>query len=174
MRRNTSFRPAARGFTLVEVLMALAITGMLLAALGAAAHSCITSYKANENMSSASAIARTVLHRITSEIRTAAAIEATSTTLSIIPPEESGMSLIYYEYANGVLTVSRTVDGLTQTHQVMSVAEGMQTFAISHTMGTDWKKRPCVSEVTIEMLIKQGACELPLTATVSPRRNQTY
>lgn len=60
-----------RGFTIVELLIGLAITAMLLTALGAAFSASLTNYSENEHMFWTINSARQALTRMTSEIRTA-------------------------------------------------------------------------------------------------------
>ena len=171
--RMNTHRTRRAGFTLIEILMALAITGLLMAALGAATHTCLNTYRQNEHLASASQMARSVLHRMTSEIRTAAAIQATQTKLTILPPDNS-QAIIEYAYENGTLWRSTQLDGVKQTHEVISQNVGLESFKIEHTMGLDWQDRSCVTQVTVEMLIKQGKYRLPLRTCTSPRRNQVY
>ncbi len=60
-----------RGFTIIELLIGLAITAILLAALAAAFNASLTNYRENEDMFWAVNNARQALIRMTSEIRTA-------------------------------------------------------------------------------------------------------
>jgi len=58
------------GFTIVEVLLALAITGMLLAAVAVAFNASVTNCRENEDVFKTINSARQALVRITSQIRT--------------------------------------------------------------------------------------------------------
>ncbi len=62
------------GFTLVEVLLSLAILGMLLAAVAMAFNASAINYSENEAMFKAMNTARQALLRITTEIRTAQSV----------------------------------------------------------------------------------------------------
>jgi len=62
------------GFTLVEVLLSLAILGMLLAAVALAFNASAVNYSENEAMFKAMNTARQALLRITTEIRTAQSV----------------------------------------------------------------------------------------------------
>ena len=59
-----------RGFTIVELLIALAITGILLAAVAVAFNASIINYTENQNIFKAINSARQALTRITTEVRT--------------------------------------------------------------------------------------------------------
>ncbi len=61
-------------FTLVEVLMALVILGMLMTAVAIAFDASVTNYKANEGIARNINIGRQTLLRITNDIRTAQAV----------------------------------------------------------------------------------------------------
>ena len=62
------------GFTIVEMLMALMIMGMLLAAVAVAFHASSLSYRHNEEMYRAMTTARAALLRITNDIRVASKV----------------------------------------------------------------------------------------------------
>ena len=66
--RNTQYR---NGFTIAELLLALAITGLLLAAVAVAFNASITNYRENEDAFKTINSARQALFRITSQLRTA-------------------------------------------------------------------------------------------------------
>lgn len=63
------------GFTLVEILIAVALLAMLMAAVGVAVHASAVNYKANENIFKAMNTARQAMMRITTDLRTATAVE---------------------------------------------------------------------------------------------------
>ena len=62
------------GFSMVEMLMALMIMGMLLAAVAVAFHASSVNYRQNEEMYRAMTTARAALLRITNDIRVASAV----------------------------------------------------------------------------------------------------
>lgn len=69
-RSHTSTRRVARGFSLIEMLIALAISASLLAATLAALHSTFLHYKSTTESASTHVISRIVMHRILSMVRT--------------------------------------------------------------------------------------------------------
>ena len=71
-------KPGRRGFTIVELLVGLAITGFLLAAVVAAFNASAISYRENEDIFRAINIARGGLSRMTAQIRTADAVDVNS------------------------------------------------------------------------------------------------
>jgi prepilin-type N-terminal cleavage/methylation domain-containing protein len=65
-----SIRTSRRGFSLVEVLIALTITATLLTATMAALDASFKSYKANSESASTNVVARIVMQRLTAMVRT--------------------------------------------------------------------------------------------------------
>jgi len=95
--RNTQYR---NGFTIAELLLALAITGLLLAAVAVAFNASIINYRENEDAFKTINSARQALFRITSQLRTANAVDPNS------PDNEcalitAGGDDITYRYNNG-------------------------------------------------------------------------
>ena len=62
------------GFTLVEILIALAVLGLLMAAVAVAFNASAINYAANRDMFQAMSTARQAMMRITSDLRTATAV----------------------------------------------------------------------------------------------------
>ena len=75
-----TLRPAkfSAGFTIVELLIALAITAALLAAIAAAFNASVINYNCNEDVFKSINNARQALMRITTQLRTATAIDPNS------------------------------------------------------------------------------------------------
>jgi len=74
------------GFTLIEIILAMSIVGMLLAAVGAAMDASMNSYGENEKFCSATQLGRSILGRMTREARTCADLDSTADSLTITPP----------------------------------------------------------------------------------------
>jgi len=118
------------GFTLVEVLLSLAILGMLLAAVALAFNASAVNYSQNEAMFKAMNTARQALLRITTEIRTADYV-------GIIPgddPDDSQCSIltsdsrnITYRFDSGDSTLYLD-DNLTSSIYVMCENVTAMTF----------------------------------------------
>lgn len=86
-----------RGFTIVELLVTLMITGMILAAIGGAISASATNYRVNEDMFKAMNTARLTLLKITTEIRTAQAVAVgeAETRCSILTSDGSDITYSY-------------------------------------------------------------------------------
>lgn len=94
MCRTKTFRC---GFTVVEILMALMILGMLMAAMAAAFSASVANFKVNEDAFKLTNSARQALGRITTELRTASAVAVSeaSSQCSLIT---SGSQVITYKF----------------------------------------------------------------------------
>ena len=69
---------AVNGFTVIELLIALAITAMLLGAVAVAFNASIINYQENEDIFKTVNSARQALFRITTQLRTAEAVDPNS------------------------------------------------------------------------------------------------
>ena len=88
------------GFTIVELLLALAIGSMLLAAIAIAFSASIINYRENEDIFKTVNSARQALFRMTSQLRTADAVDPNSPNNECTMITASGDD-ITYRYNNG-------------------------------------------------------------------------
>lgn len=171
-RRNTN------AFTLVEMLLALGLMAALMAAVGAAVHASLSSYRENQQMASATQAARSVMDRITRDIRAAEAVSVTSFEITIIPIDDgSGIEEIRYEYdyQTEVLTYHRTVNGATSSYPMLGAGDvELTTFYATSELGQDWQGVPCTKNVTMRVKFAVGGEVTHITASAAPRRNQLY
>jgi Tfp pilus assembly protein FimT len=97
MKRNTRYKI---GFTVAELLLALAIAGMLLAAVAVAFNASAINYSQNEDIFKATNSARQAMFRMISQLRTADAVDPNSPAneCALITP---GGDDLTYRYDNG-------------------------------------------------------------------------
>jgi hypothetical protein len=153
------------------------MTAILLAAVGAAVDASFTSYDQNDRITDTTQTARVILGRMSNEIRTADAVTTTATSVSIIPPTNAqGLTLIVYAYANGALTMSRTVNGAVTVATMLDNTGDVRIsgFAVTSTQGTDSHSVACTRGVSVRLTIYDGNVPLALTASAAPRRNQSF
>jgi len=164
-------------FTLVEVLLSLAIMAMLLAAVAVAVNASLTSFRENEELADVVQTTRAVLDRISREIRTAQAVDWDYTALSIIPVDDgSGVTEIQYENVGGELVYRITKNGV-QTPYVLISATGkvrLSSFDVVQELGQDYQGTPCTKSITVRLVLEVDGKLFPSTATAAPRRNQLY
>jgi len=173
----TDKRTRKHGFTIIEMLMALGILAMLLAAVAVAMHASMTSYRENEDLAAITQTARSTLYRMSREIRTAEAINISSTSLTIIPPNDgSGTTEYHYEFADGELTYRVTQSGTPTTYTLIASTDDVQVTGLTVTrqMGLDWEGLDCTKSVTVQLSLSVEGKPFNVTTSASPRRNQTY
>jgi len=166
------------GLTLIELLLSLAITGLLLSAIAAAFHSALTSYTENEKIAQGTQTARSVVNRMMRDIRCAAATNAQPSQITIFPPEDgSGLQQIQYEFDSAAqcLYYRRTVSGTT-TSQVLLGGNDVQvtTFYATPEWGQDSQGVSCIKSVTVRLAFRIGGRQFAVTSSAAPRRNQIF
>ncbi len=176
--RNIRWRGQhTEAFTLVEVLLSLAILAMLMAAVGGAVFASLDSYEENENIATATQATRSVLDRIARDIRTATAVSAGSTQITIITPAGSEAQQIDYEWDTGdrVLYYRRNVDGSTTSYPLLGDGEvTIDSFTVTYETGLDWQGTSCTKSVSVSIAIAIDGKTFTMTASAAPRRNQIY
>ena len=177
--RNTKMDPTARrqAFTLAEVLIALIITALLMAALAAVVHGGLTSYRENEDLATVSQTARAALTRITRDIRTAEAMEYDNELFTIIPPNDgSGITEIQYERDGGELIYRVTKSGHEATESIIASTDDVQisSFSVTEQTGQDWQGYDCTKCLAIGITLTIEGKTHSFSATARPRRNHVY
>lgn len=179
--KNTRwFLPRGRrkgaGFTIIEILLALSILGMMLAATAACIRAATSSYTVNDRAAAATQNARSVLARVTDEIRRSDDLQIVSGRLTILPNAGSGFTSIDYELSNGSLIYRRT--DATGVHTYTLLGGDGQTavtaFNVSLQSGTNQAGETCTKVATILLSLTVETESMTLTASASPRRNQLY
>jgi len=173
-------RPMKRAFTIAELLLSLALLAILLAAIGAAVHASIHSYQENDKIATAAQTARSILYRLTKEVRTADAVDTTTSSVSIIPPDTTGV-VIEYEFTGGTLYYRRIVNGSPSEHVLLgpsdaAVPTGFVVSRVDGTVTRDVGGVPtvlvCTKQVTVTLSVDAGGEAYTVTASACPRRNQ--
>jgi prepilin-type N-terminal cleavage/methylation domain-containing protein len=158
------------GFTLVEVLLSLAILGMLLAAAALAFNASATNYSENEAMFKAMNTARQALLRITTEIRTA---QDVALMPSATDPDNSQCSMhtsdgrdITYRYNSGNNTLYLD-DNIASTSYVM--CENVTAITFERTPVPDDPAK--IRNVRISITVAADGLSQTLATAAVVRRN---
>ncbi len=163
-----STRPtkSTAGFTIVELLLALAITGLLLAAVAVAFNASIINYQENEDIFKTINTARQALFRITSQLRTATAVDPNS------PDNEcalitAGGEDITYRYNNGDNKL-RLIDNSSGSDYVL--CDNVIAVTFKKDTATE-DSMTYVKSVQISMTVESGNVERMVSAAAVIRRN---
>lgn len=157
------------GFTIVELLLALAIASILLAAVATAFNASIINYRENEDIFKAINSARQSLFRITSQLRTADAV-LPSSPVNECTLITAGGDDITYQYNNGdnKLYLITNYD-LSDPDYVLCDNVTAMTFTKTPTDdGTDCKS------VQISITVTRGNVERKISAAAAIRRNLSW
>lgn len=178
--RRQSARGNRSGFTLIEVILAVTITALLLAAIATAMHASLMSYTENEKAAAVTQTSRSVINRLVRDVRTAQAVDSTDTSLTIIPPDNgSGITEIQYDFSGGQLLYRVTRNGQQSTHVLIEAPDqgggpGVGSFDVLREVGQNWEGVDCTKSITVRLVLEMDGRPFGVTATSAPRRNQTY
>ncbi len=162
------------GFTLAELLIAMALLVLLMVSLATAVHASLKSYEVNEQIASATQATRTVLSRMMQEVRTASDVDCTTLELTVYPPEGSGtVDKLRYSLQNGALIYTRWIGASSTDHTLLGgdddvIVNSFMVWATLDDGGT------IVKSVTVSLNISVGDETLPVTTSAALRRNQEY
>ena len=159
------------GFTIVELLIALAISGMLLTAVALAFQSSMMNYTENEDIFKTINGARQALCRITTQLRTANMVYADAVTPNA-PSNQcifqtSGGENITYDYRSADKKLYLISGG---TDYLLCDNVTAMTFTNSETF-IDEDNLINVKSVQISMTVKNGDIENTISAAAVIRRN---
>ncbi|MCK4625801.1 MAG: type II secretion system protein [Phycisphaerae bacterium] len=167
-----------QGFTIVEMLMALAILAVLLSAVAVAMHAGLHNYGENTEIAELTQTARVVLNRMMSEIRTADAVDSASQRVTIIPPQPDPGNLteVEYELDGGVLYCRRTVSGVQTSESLIASNEDVEVtgFTVTRETDIDGEEVEYTKSATAQLDLKSGDNTFSVTASACPRRNMDY
>lgn len=156
------------GFTLVEVLISLAISGILLAAVAVAFNASVMNYQENEDIFKTINSARQALFRITTELRTADAVDPNAPANECSMIKASGEDITYqYNSSDGKLYLI-TNDDTTDDDYVLCNNVTDMTFT-KDTVVKD--SLVVVKSVQISMTVSNDNITKTVSAAAVVRRN---
>lgn len=160
--RNT-IRPA---FTLVELLISLAITAMLLAAVAVAFNASVINYRENEEIYKAINGARQALFRITSQLRTATYVVPNATATNECTLITADGEDLTYRYDSTAKTLYLVTNGVP-TDPDYKLCENVKTMTFTKDIVVEGEVR----SVQIAMTVAAGGTEDKLSAAAVIRKN---
>ena len=156
-----------RGFTIAEVLIVLAITGILLAAVAVAFNASIINYQQNEQMFKTINNARQALCRMTSQLRTGHLVDpiAPNNQCSFYTADADGNEPITYDYrsADNKLYV------ITNGHEYV-LCENVNSMSFIKTPTADGDCKSVQMSMTVQSPDQVGV-QRTLSAAAVIRRN---
>ena len=164
-------RNGQRGFTLIEVLVSMAILAMLMTAIGAAMHSSLQSYTENEKSLALTQAARSVLDRMMREVRTAADVDSTTNSLTI-DEDGTGQNMAAYQFSSNAFYYIQTVDGHATYYPLLSYNDDVSVTDFSVVREDSAEGNPL--SVTVRLTLAMRDRTFAMTATSAVRRFQTY
>ena len=161
-------RTSARAFTIVELLIALAITGILMAAIAVAFNASVKNCRVNEDEFAAINSARQALNRMTTQLRTADAVEPNSPAneCTLITCTGEDITFRYNTEDNKLYLV--TNDTTSDPDYVLCDNVTAMTF-VKDTAVED--SVTYVKDIRISMTVKHGTVEKMVSAAAAVRRN---
>jgi prepilin-type N-terminal cleavage/methylation domain-containing protein len=173
--RNTSCRSRAKSnkyaFTVAELLLALAISSILLAAVATAFNASIINYRDNEDMFKIINSARQALFRLTSQLRTADAVEPNSPSneCSLITNDGDNITYRFNNVDNKLYLI--TNDDLSDPDYVLCDNVTAMTFT-KETVIEDGLE--IVRSVQVSITVSRGNVERKISAAAVVRRNLSW
>ena len=156
------------GFTIAELLIALAISAMLLVAVAVAFNASAVNYQENEDIFKTINNSRQALFRITSQLRTATAVvhDAPDNECTMITALNENITYRYNSGDNKLYLV--TNDDLTDSDYVLCDNVTAMTFTKTWVVEDALIK---VKSVQISMTVVSGNVQKTISAAASIRRN---
>jgi len=152
------------GFTIAEVLIVLAITGILLTAVAVAFNASIINYRQNEQMFKTINSARQALTRITSQLRTGDSVDpnAPNNECSFLAADGSDIT---YQYRNA-------------DNKLYLITNGKEYVLCENVTSMSFIKTPILTpngwdckSVQISMTVQSGDLQRTISAAAVIRRN---
>ena len=164
-----STRPtkSTNGFTIAELLIALAITGILLVAVAVAFNASVINYRENEDIFRAINNARQALLRMTTQIRTANSVDPNAPNNECTLNTADGDN-ITYRYNNGDNKLY-LIDNSSGSNYVL--CDNVTTMTFTKSTATNELGVTYVKSVQISMTVVSGNVRRTLSAASVVRRN---
>jgi len=167
--QNTqSRRKLVWGFTLVEMLICLAIVGIVLTAVAIAFDACVANYEANKGISDSVIKANQALSRITADLRCATAVDTNSepnNQCAMITAEGKDITYLFNQ-SEGKLYL---VENATSTPHSHILCENVSLVRFDRT--TDAEDPNKVTSVQITLTVGTGNSARNFCSAVTIRRN---
>ncbi len=167
MNNSAKFHNSGAGFTLIELMLVLAIMAVLMAAVGIAFNGVSTNHRENDNAFKAINQARQAVQRITAQLRTADAVDPCAPAHECTFVASDGSLLTYTFDSNAGKLYLKTDDDLSDPDYVICDDVSSANFAKS----TSAANPTLVKTVQIELTTEVGNATKKICAAAAIRRN---
>lgn len=155
------------GFTVVEVLVVLAIMGILMATVALAFNASMVNYRANENIFRTINNARQALSRITSQVRTANAVDPNSPVNECALITAGGNDITFrYDSTQNKLYLRDN----SSTNEYL-LCDNVTAMNFEKSTGVDGNGMTYVKSVQVSMTVQSGNMQRTVSAAAVVRRN---
>ena len=156
------------GFTIAELLIALAIMSVLLVAVAVVLNASVINYRENEDIFKSINLARQTLFRITTQLRTASAVDpaAPENECTLITAASEDITYRYVDTENKLYLI--TNDDLSDTDYLL--CDNVTAMTFTKYTGTH-DGTTFVKSVQISITVQSGDSERTVSSAVVIRRN---
>ena len=116
----------------MELLISLVLTAILLAGFGVVISGALFSYEQNTNSTALDQVGRSIMERMTQEIRSSSNLDVSSNLLRIFPTDPSDPDEIRYRLQDGVFYYDQVNGGTVTSNTLIGNQDGVtvQSFTI--------------------------------------------
>jgi type II secretory pathway pseudopilin PulG len=158
--------------TLPELLISMTILAMMMAALAAAVHAGLTSQDMSVTLSDLTQAGRSIMQRMTREIRAASDVECATGQLTITP--SSGGHSIVYELTDGTFYYkTRESESADPVSSVMLASDDditVSAFTITLTEVVPDEGSDYTTMATVVLTLSGGGQSYTVTGSAAPRK----
>lgn len=156
-------------FTLIETLLAVTITAVLLTAVAIAFNASVISYNTNEDIFKAVNNARQAASRITTQLRSATAVDANAPSNECTMEIATGEDITYrYDSTDGTLYLVTNDDG---TDDDYVLCENVANAVFTKNTFVNDEGLIAVKSVQLTMTVNSGGVQQKVAAAAVVRRN---
>jgi prepilin-type N-terminal cleavage/methylation domain-containing protein len=172
-RRDTHY---ANAFTIAELLIVLAISGMLLAAVAVAFNAAIINYRENEDIFNTINSARQALFRMTSQIRTAGYQDPNYGWLGVVYDSLDNRCELYTPEGDYIIYEFRDATDEDYPNTLLLITDNSEYVLCDNVTDATFTKTQAsdpldAKSVQISMTVQSGDLQKTLTAAAVIRRN---
>jgi prepilin-type N-terminal cleavage/methylation domain-containing protein len=158
-------RHTKTAFTLIEMLLSLAIMAVVLTAVAVAFNGSAVNLSENKEIYQGTTVARMALTRMANQLRTASSI-ATTTAGNVLDFYDINNARNYLHYNSG--TKALYVDTAGRTNVLL--CENVKSVTFTPTLGLDSYNHNVVQNVKIQMTISSGNNDANMATSVTIRK----